>query len=185
VEYLLESCTVKDMFFQDMIHSGLNAYLTLHMAQVLLRAGDERFFGLVEAVAESASATGQWPEAVHPRTGGGCMGDGQHIWAVAEWIVMIRNMFVREEYDSLVLCGGIPNEWRTPGTEMSFGPTPTPWGPITVQVHCLEEGEAVRVSWKGQWRENAPEIHVAVPGTETQEVSDGAVDSVTVKPASR
>ena len=36
---------------QDMIHSGLNAYLTLHVAQVLLRAGDPRHLELMDAVA--------------------------------------------------------------------------------------------------------------------------------------
>jgi GH15 family glucan-1,4-alpha-glucosidase len=185
VEYLLEESSVKDMFFQDMIHSGLNAYLTLHMAQVLMRAGDGRFFRLVQAVADSASPTGQWPEAVHPRTGGGCMGDGQHIWAVAEWIMMIRNMFVREEYDSLVLCGGIPQEWRREGASMSFGPTPTPWGPVSVQVDCLADAPGVTVSWEGAWREHAPPIRVALPGTQPAQVADGDVQSVTVQSTNR
>ncbi|HEX5793877.1 MAG TPA: hypothetical protein VFY01_11420, partial [Rheinheimera sp.] len=40
VEFLLQRCFVKDAFYQDMIHSGLNAYLTLHVAQVLLRVKD-------------------------------------------------------------------------------------------------------------------------------------------------
>ncbi|HMA10255.1 MAG TPA: hypothetical protein VKO83_00110, partial [Steroidobacteraceae bacterium] len=39
VEFLLERCFVNGAFYQDMIHSGLNAYLTLEVAQVLLRAG--------------------------------------------------------------------------------------------------------------------------------------------------
>ncbi|MGI9333190.1 MAG: hypothetical protein ACR2RL_08550, partial [Gammaproteobacteria bacterium] len=74
VEFLLENCFVQGAFFQDMVHSGLNAYLTLHVAQVLLRAGDPRHADLIETVAGLASPTGQWPEAVHPQTGGGCMG---------------------------------------------------------------------------------------------------------------
>ena len=80
VDFLLEHCFVDGAFFQDMIHSGLNPYLTLHVAQVLLRAGDARHVDLMQTVARLASSTGQWPEAIHPRTQGGCMGDGQHVW---------------------------------------------------------------------------------------------------------
>ena len=67
VEFLLSRCFVNGAFYQDMIHSGLNAYLTLHVAQVLLRAGDPRYLELMDAVAALASPTGQWPEAIHPR----------------------------------------------------------------------------------------------------------------------
>jgi hypothetical protein len=80
-----------------MTHSGLNAYLTLHIAQVLLRAADPRYLEIVEAVAGLASPTGQWPEAIHPRTRGGCMGDAHHVWAAAEWVLMLRNCFLRKE----------------------------------------------------------------------------------------
>ena len=48
---LRETSFVHGGFFQDMIHSGINAYLTLHAAQVMLRAGDPEWFALVEAVA--------------------------------------------------------------------------------------------------------------------------------------
>ncbi|MDZ7780000.1 MAG: hypothetical protein U5R14_08740 [Gemmatimonadota bacterium] len=162
VEHLLEHHTVAGAFFQDMMHSGLNAYLTLHLAQVLLRADDPRQETLVRTVAELASGTGQWPEAVHPRTGGGCMGDGQHIWAAAEWVLMIRNWFVREEQDRLILASGIPGDWIRAGEETEFGPTPTPYGPVTVRVGG-EEGGAL-VEWSGAWRETPPVMEVRLPG---------------------
>ncbi len=107
VDFLMEKCTFRGGFFQDVIHSGINAYLTLHMAQILLRAGDIRGLTLFRTVAELASPTGQWPEAIHPRTLGGCMGDGHHVWASAEWVVMQRNCFVREEGEGLVLGAGL------------------------------------------------------------------------------
>lgn len=146
LDYLYRNTLVHGGFFQDMIHSGVNAYLTLHMAQVLMRAGDSRCFELMDAVADLASPTGQWPEAIHPRTRGGCMGDGQHVWAAAEWIAMVRNSFVREEGDGLVIAGGIPPRWLRAGQALRFGPTPTPYGPVRVTV-TPEGGEAVRVDW--------------------------------------
>ncbi|HSG48957.1 MAG TPA: hypothetical protein VLA43_14145, partial [Longimicrobiales bacterium] len=142
-EFLLSRCMVQGGFYQDIIHSGVNPYLTLHVAQVLLRAGDGRFRDLVRTVADLASPTGQWPEAVHPRTGGGCMGDGHHVWASAEWVLMLRNMFVREEGGRLVLASGILPEWLAADGPISFGPAPTSFGPVTVEV--LPRGERAEV----------------------------------------
>ncbi|MFP4237598.1 MAG: hypothetical protein ACLFRQ_08670, partial [Desulfonatronovibrio sp.] len=131
-EYLLNNCFHKGAFFQDMIHSGLNAYLTLDIAQTLLRAGDSRYKNLIRSVADMASPTGQWPEAVHPLTGGGCMGDGQHGWAAAEWAMMIRNLFIREEGNTLILGSGLLPEWTAKESIVSFGPSKTPFGSIEV-----------------------------------------------------
>ncbi len=163
VEFLVSNCFVKGGFFQDMIHSGINAYLTLHVAQVLLRAGDERHFGLIKTVAQLASPTGQWPEAIHPHTHGGCMGDGQHMWAAAEWILMMRNLFVREERGRLIIGSGLPREWlNAGGAVMRFGPTPTPFGPITIAV--TPRINDILVRWDAAWRRSTPEIEICLHG---------------------
>jgi hypothetical protein len=163
VEFLLSHCLVNGGFYQDIIHSGINPYLTLHVAQVLLRAGDRRFQDLVRVVAALASPTGQWPEAVHPRTGGGCMGDGHHAWASAEWILMIRNMFVREEGDRLILASGVLPEWLTEGNNpVSFGPAATSFG--TLRLEIASTAGRAEIRWSGEWREAPPRIEVRVPG---------------------
>lgn len=172
VRFLRENCMVHGAFFQDMIHSGINVYLTLHMAQVMLRAGDPDFFELVQAVARLASPTGQWPEAVHPRTGGGCMGDGQHAWAAAEWVMMIRNMFVREEDDALVLASGMPAAWLDNGQTASFGPALTPYGAVTVRVTGRDR--ALYVAWEAVWRDQPPRVRVGGTGPGTYTIENGA-----------
>jgi hypothetical protein len=165
VEFLLRRCFLEDAFFQDMIHSGLNAYLTLHVAQILLRNGDERYLALMDAVAKLASPTGQWPEAIHPRTGGGCMGDGHHVWASAEWIMMIRHCFVREEGEMLVLCAGIPSRWLESNQPIRFGPAPTAFGPVSITVTPAEQsGQSPAVSWHVNWHSTSPAIEIRLPG---------------------
>jgi hypothetical protein len=178
VEFLLTNCLVRGGFFQDMIHSGVNAYLTLHLAQVLLRAGDARFWHLVQTVAELASPTGQWPEAIHPHTGGGCMGDGQHIWAAGEWVLMVRSLFVREEGERLILGSGLAAEWLDAGETLRLGPTPTPFGPVTVEAEAARGRVVMR--WRGEWRDRAPAIEVAVPGCAPLAARTGE-DAVTVR----
>jgi hypothetical protein len=181
--YLLANCTVRGGFFQDMIHSGINAYLTLHLAQVLLRAGDERFADLLRATRDLASPTGQWPEAIHPRTQGGCMGDGQHAWAAAEWIMMLRNCLLFEETHTqrLIIGAGILPEWLRSGQQISIGPAPTSWGLTRLTVDC--SAEAATVSWDADWFDEAPEVEIRLPGAEPVVVSAG--DSTQVRIAVR
>ncbi len=173
VEYILENCLVKGGFFQDMIHSGINPYLTIHLAQILLRKGDPRFFDLVTNVAESASPTGQWPEAIHPATGGGCMGDGQHIWAAAEWVTVIRDFFIQEDFfrERLVLGGGIPKSWLAGREALSLGPTMTRFGPVSLKIR--PEPEGIKLEWSGRWLNREPEILVRLAGYGEKTVSPG------------
>jgi hypothetical protein len=161
VEALLRDYFHKGGFFQDIIHSGINAYLTLDVAQTLLRAGDARYRDLVDTVARLATATGQWPEAIHPQTLGGCMGDGQHGWAAAEWVIMIRNLFVREESDRLIIGSGLFADWFDRNDKLSFGPTLTHWGPVTIRVETPRSAPILTID--GRWRGAAPRIDVVIP----------------------
>jgi hypothetical protein len=161
-DFLMKNCLVHGGFFHDMTHSGINPYLTLHLAQALLRAGDPRYFGLMTAVAKLASPTGQWPESIHPRTGGGCMGDGQHVWAAAEWVMIVRNCFVREEGSRLILCSGIPRIWLEKNQTIAFGPAPTLFGDI--QISIKPQGQNILVEWRGQWFTKEPLIDIQLPG---------------------
>jgi hypothetical protein len=162
VDFLMENCLVHGGFFHDMTHSGINPYLSLHLAQVLLRAGDPRYFALMTAVAQLASPTGQWPESIHPLTGGGCMGDGQHVWAAAEWVLMIRNCFVREEGDGLILCSGIPQNWLDKKQTMTFGPAATNFGSIQISIKPQEQN--IYIEWDGKWFKEEPVIDIQLFG---------------------
>ena len=145
--------------------------------------GDARFEEIVQRVASLASPTGQWPEAIHPRTGGGCMGDGQHIWAAAEWVLMIRNCFVREEEieGKLILCSGIHDSWIPEGADISFGPTLTSFGPVKIQIKT--QNQKIKIQWSGDWHGGKePSIEIRLPnfvpvqakqGQNTVEISRG------------
>ena len=74
---------------------------------------------------------------------------------------MIRNCFVREERDSLVLGNGILSDWLSAGNELSFGPTLTLWGEVSVHFAPGEKGPRVRLD--ASWNDRQPEIHVRVP----------------------
>ncbi len=163
-QYLLDKCLVHGGFFQDMIHSGMNAYLTLHLAQTLLRDGNKRYLPLVYKVAEWASPTGQWPEAIHPNTLGGCMGDGQHAWAAAEWVLMISQLFFREEGDVLILLPGIPEKWLQMDNDFSFGPCFTIFGLLKINVTVT--GQKKVLQWEAEWTQAPSRMEVHFCGAE-------------------
>jgi len=158
--HLMERCSFRGGFFQEMIHSGINAYLTLDLAQTCLRGGDPAYGDLLRTVADLASPTGQWPEAIHPNTLGGCMGDGQHGWAAGEWLMILRNAFVYEEETdrSLVIGSGILPEWLDVDGNASFGPTWTLWGRVAVSI---QQGTVEVVA---EWNDSPPRIVISVPG---------------------
>jgi hypothetical protein len=173
VDYLLQNCCVSGGFFQDMIHSGINVYLSLHIAQVLLRAGDHRYLDLIETVAALASPTGQWPEAIHPGTRGGCMGDGQHGWASAEWILMLRNCFVREEPPRLlILASGIAPSWLDQSGNIAIHRAYTTFGMISVSV--TGDRATPCVNWHADWHAAPAEIRIALPGYVPVSTTDAA-----------
>jgi hypothetical protein len=169
-DFLMTHCFRSGAFFQDMIHSGLNAYLTLAVAQTLLRAGDPTYRQLIQATADLASPTGQWPEAIHPFTRGGCMGDGQHGWAAAEWLMMMRNLFVREEGRSIVVGSGIFPNWLESGQELAFGPTPVPGGRVAVRLQ--PSAGALSLDLDLEQRSGTVDVQVAVPGYQTQHLAE-------------
>lgn len=163
-DFLRKHCCVQGGFFQDMTHSGINIYLTLDLAQYYLRAGSGHWQALWQSVNTLASPTGNWPEAIHPQTFGGCVGDGQHGWAAAEYVLFVRSLFLREEGDVLVLGPGLAEDWRALGP-LSFGPSPTSWGPVTLRWDPADGGA---LTLDGQWRREAPALRVALPGTEAR-----------------
>lgn len=174
VNYLTEACFRHGGFFQDMIHSGINIYLTLQIAQTMLRRGDPRYLELMTACAALATETGTWPEAVHPHTLGGCMGDGHHAWAAAEWVSFMRNCFIREEGDGLVIGSGIARKWLLRRQTLSFGPTPTEFGSVTVSIKPLNKtGNQCRVDIDADWHSESPQISVCLPGFEKTIVPTG------------
>jgi hypothetical protein len=170
VRFLQDQCFYSGGFFQDMIHSGINPYLTLCIAQTMLRNGDPTFQQLMTRVAELASPTGLWPEAIHPITGGGCMGDGQHGWAAAEWVMMIRNLFVREERGQLIIGSGIFPQWIAEAEELSFGPTPTPSGQVKVCI--FRKDREVYVDIQGQIRIGTQPVLIEIPGYRREELHE-------------
>ena len=99
------------------------------------------------------------------------MGDGQHVWAAAEWVMAARNCFVREEGGRLILGSGLPDRWLRDGAEISFGPAPTSFG--TLRLSAKKQGNKLKIHWEAQWRAEPPVLDIRVPGYRPVEAPAG------------
>ena len=97
------------------------------------------------------------------------MGDGQHGWAAAEWVMMMRNLFVREEGDKLILGSGVFPEWLESGEELRFGPTPTPHGRVSVSLR--QDENKLELQMDASWFAKPPEVEIKVPGYQRQTIT--------------
>jgi hypothetical protein len=142
------------------------------MAQAWLYAGrSAEFWKLVTHVLNAASPTLNYPEAIHPQTGGGAMGDGHHGWASAEIAMALRNALVYEVWNSgnaaadLVLLAGIPTEWMASGNRLWANRLPVPGGLMSLELVTTSQGSILDISYQRQEGAGMGKWTVNLPGT--------------------
>jgi hypothetical protein len=145
VEFLARHNLRDGLFLQKIIHTGLNPYLSAQMARALLLRQDPRAFTVLESLLRHGGPTHAWPEAIHPRTGGGCMGDGDHGWAAAEFLNLVRDILVREDRGRLLLASGVPAAWFTAGNTIGLTNAPTLHGTVSYRIKA--GARAIAVEW--------------------------------------
>ena len=145
----------------------MNPYLTLHVAHSYLFAGNrKKFWEIFSSVLSNAASTLNYPEAIHPFTGGGVMGDGHHGWAAAEILSAIRDAFIFENEDEneAVLLQGIPPEWFEVEKKFSLSDSPLTSGMISIFIESSEDKIIIKIDFKKnhsvdsgwKWKINLP-----------------------------
>jgi hypothetical protein len=129
---------------------GVQPAQRLRIAHSLLLAGQATALRTAEEVLALAGPTACWPAVVHPRTGGGCAGDGHDLCASAEWLLFLRGLLVREEGETLVITPLLPGTWLAPGSRITVSRAPTHFGVVDFSVSCDEAGASLQLS--GRWR---------------------------------
>jgi len=124
-------------FFHDIMHAGYGTYLTAHVAECYIARRDPRAWDVLNWLLGMATDTFTWPEAMNPQNKGGNMGDGHHGWAAADFLLLVRNMLIKEEDESLVLLAGAPDEWFKTGKEIRLEQAPTHFGTVTIRFKTL------------------------------------------------
>src|SRR5690606_8815483 len=112
-----------------------------------------------------ASPTWTWPEAVHPRLPGGCMGDGHHGWAAAELLNFVRDLLVREVegpagVEAIALSSLVPERWYGQGWDVRDAPTALGRVSYSVRWH----GDRVALLWEVEPHPGVGPVRLVAPG---------------------
>ncbi len=141
VEELSKRFVREGGFLHPFIHSGFNPYLTMQIAHAELWRGNiERAWEIAQTILRQAGDPYSLPEAIHPRTGGGVMGDGHHGWAAAEIILFLRDCLVDDRGGSLVLLKGAGPIFRGQEVALRLERIPTTFGRISLVLAKSLEG---------------------------------------------
>ena len=178
---IIDRCFYRDTFYHGIAHCGLNAYLSLHIAQCLLKSRDRYAFTIFESLMSMATPTYTFPEAINPLTGGGAFGDGHHGWAVCEFINFLRNVMLMEEGDRLAILKLSKPEWFAPGNIIEVKNAATFFGEVSYSVNCANL--AATFNLPGSFERPPAAIELNVPFEITSCKVDGR--SVKVEPHAR
>ena len=67
-------------------------------------------------------------------------GNMPHGWTAAEWIMLLRDLFVRDDDDRLVLAPHLPAAWRVPGARFGAQGLPTRFGLVSYEAIVQADG---------------------------------------------
>lgn len=161
LDYLEKNCFIEGGFFHDVNHSGFGTYLTMHIAECYLFERNPKFWSIFNWLLKNASPTFCWPEAIHPATKGGCMGDGHHGWAVAEFVILVRNLLFFEEYDRLIVTAGLKNAWLGGEHEINVANGRSNFGQINFIIKI--QGKKLIYEFNNSFYREPSEIEINLP----------------------
>jgi hypothetical protein len=183
VQILIERYVDGKGFFHPVIHSGYNVYLTLQLAHACLVQGQpEKAWSVAETVLRNARPPYSFPEAIHPVTGGGTMGDGHHGWAAAEYLLFLRSCLLDESGSDVHLLRGITERVLRPGETLSFTNAPTIFGTISFEIRPEPGGRSMvslKTKFPGDRRPRFIVLHVPWSVGRAIRLGNGEVRSVT------
>lgn len=141
-------------------------------ALCLASDGDTGSLDTLAWALERTGSTFAWPEALHPRTGGGSFGDGHSRMATAAFLTFIRHLLLHENGDTLVIGGLMPSAWFEAGQSVEIGRAPTRFGPVGYAIQG--DKDHVELQLDGDYRVFPQKILWTVPF----EVGSATVDGV-------
>lgn len=112
-------------------------YAGLDLAQCYLELGEyERAGDMLRWAIDHDPTEGfySWPEGMNTENFTLANGDMPHGWMCASYILLLRNMLVRESGEDLMLASGVPEEWLAPGKEIRIRDFPTQHGNVSYRL---------------------------------------------------
>ncbi|MCS7204853.1 MAG: hypothetical protein NZ853_04080 [Leptospiraceae bacterium] len=144
---LYKNYFIDNLFFHPIIHSGFNIYLSLQVAHSFLKLNQVKIARkILKNVLKKRGKFWAYPEAIHPTTEGGVMGDGFHGWASSELILLFRELVISETKDKIFIFKGIRKKdlWNS---QFLFGPFPLLRNKLTIKGHFSQFDSEILFDW--------------------------------------
>lgn len=154
---------IDNLFFHSIIHSGFNIYLSLQVAQGFLKLNYPKITRkILKSVLKKRGGLLVYPEAIHPTTGGGVMGDGFHGWASAELILLFRELVLSEYRNRLHIFKGLRKK-ELFNNNFFFGPFPLQGANITITGYLENNGGKIEFQIERVEQINYRDIIIYLP----------------------
>ena len=122
---------------RDAIHPYLSTYIT---QSEIIRGEVEQAVDHFYHFLCHSSATNAFPEGVYWKTRTAWNNTLPHQWAAAQYLLLLRNMLLREERSTLHFLSAVPSGWLAPGKKIVFRKAPTRLGLVSFSLKCNEGG---------------------------------------------
>ncbi|MFN3603313.1 MAG: hypothetical protein ACK4UJ_01250 [Leptonema sp. (in: bacteria)] len=154
---------IKNLFFHPIIHSGFNIYLSLQVAHSFFKLNYVKLARrILKKVLKVRNQLWAYPEAIHPTTLGGVMGDGFHGWASAELILLLKEFVISEYKNTLSFLKGFRiNELSK--DRFYFGPFPFYGGSISIEGYLQDKMGEIFICQKNAKPNSIKEFLVNIP----------------------
>jgi hypothetical protein len=153
-------------------HSGWGTYLNMRVAGCRLLHGSPKGWDLMLRLLRFASPTYNWPEAIHTRSLSGSAGDGQHGWASAEWLLLIRSLLLREDDRRLIITPMLPQDWLSTPGHLSIENAPTRFGPLSYNLEW-DANQSLHLELSKPLRTPPSDLVWRIPGPIHEALVDG------------
>ncbi|MEW6456605.1 MAG: sugar-binding domain-containing protein [Acidobacteriota bacterium] len=80
-----------------------------------------------------------WAEQIDPKTLYFQSGDMPHCWVAADYVNLVRALFLREDEEKLILCSGIKEEWFQNGNKINIENLPSYFGNLSYYLGRKDE----------------------------------------------
>ncbi|MCR9142644.1 MAG: hypothetical protein NXI24_10365 [bacterium] len=163
------------LFLQPVIHSGYNVYLSIQVAQCMLRLGEvSKARKILKDVLKRRTDLWTYPEAIHPHTGGGVMGDGYHGWAFAEILLLLREFVLRRADSATLQIFPGMRARELFDADLEFGPFPFEGAKITIRGRLSAKRGELKIEAPGFAATEISHIDVHLPDAISEKLLQNA-----------
>ena len=162
---------------KKVIHPYMSTYVT--NSEVIRGEQDKAIDHFYHFLAHTTSTHG-FPEGVYYETRTAWSDTVPHIWAAAQYMILLRNMLLREDGDTLHLLSAVPTAWLRPGKKIVLLRAPTAFGEVDLALNCVEGGCEVVFSHPKRTKPKQVILHVP-PGVTVKRANRAEDKEIPVK----